>query len=107
MIFETLQTSAERGELILVDGGMCHWHYRLDGQITIREIIVLPDRQRLGIGTKMLEILKSKQTGPVNIFAKCPVDLVANKWYKQKGFTLEKTEKTKTGRKLNHWRLNT
>lgn len=26
MIFEALFESAERGELILVDGGFCHWH---------------------------------------------------------------------------------
>lgn len=42
MIFETLCESAKRDELILVDGGFCHWHLRRDGQLTIREIIVLP-----------------------------------------------------------------
>ena len=39
MIFETLYESAQRGELLLVNGGMCHWHLRRDGQLTIREII--------------------------------------------------------------------
>lgn len=28
MIFETLNESAEREELVLVDGGLCHFHER-------------------------------------------------------------------------------
>ena len=58
MIFEPLMESGNRGELILVDGGFCHWHLRRDGQITIREIIVLPERRGQGIGTAILEQLK-------------------------------------------------
>ena len=54
MIFETLHESAKRGELILVDGGFCHWHLRRDGQLTIREII----STRRGAGSEMLAILK-------------------------------------------------
>lgn len=99
MIFETLYESAKRGELILIDGGFCHWHLRRDGQITIREVISL----RAGAGSEILEILK--QQPAESIFAKCPADLDANRWYEKKGFTLERTEVTKTGRKLKHWRL--
>jgi len=104
MIFETLNESAQRGELMLVDGGLCDWHLRRDRQITIREIIVLPECQRQGIGTAMLERLKHVDSA-ASIFAKCPVDLPANGWYNRVGFTLEGTETTKSGRKLNHWRL--
>lgn len=100
MIFETLYESAQRGELLLIDGGFCHWHLRRDGQLTIREII----STRPGAGSAMLDQLKVV-TGAVSIFAKCPVDLMANDWYSRRGFTLETTETTKTGRKLNHWRL--
>jgi GNAT superfamily N-acetyltransferase len=96
--------SAERGELFLVDGGLCHWHLRRDGQITIREIIVLPERQRQGIGTAMLERLK-QTPGATSIFAKCPIDLDANKWYRHLGFYLENIEITKGGRELKCWRL--
>lgn len=46
MIFETLNESNERGELLLVNGGMCHYHLRRDGQLTIREIIVWKERRR-------------------------------------------------------------
>ena len=103
MIFEPLMQSAHRNELIFLDGGLCHWHLRRDGQLTIREIIVLPERQGQGIGKRILEILKSK--GAVSIFAKCPADLKANGWYEHMGFTLEGTEVTKSGRELKKWRL--
>jgi hypothetical protein len=99
MIFETLFTSMKRGELLLVDGGMCHWHLRRDGQLTIREIL----SYRRGAGQEMLNCLLNQQA--VSIFAKCPVDLSANAWYEKRGFALEGVEITRTGRKLNQWRL--
>lgn len=99
MIFETLYESAQKGELLLIDGGFCHWHLRRNGQLTIREIISI----RRGAGTEMLEVLKSK--GASSIFAKCPLDLPSNEWYKNKGFILEGQERTRTGKVLNLWRL--
>jgi hypothetical protein len=99
MIFETLYESAQRGELLLIEGGFCHWHLRRDGQLTIREIISI----RSGAGTEMLEFLKRQSAK--SIFAKCPVDLDSNSWYAKRGFDLERTETTRTGRKLNCWRL--
>jgi len=104
VIFEILNDAADRGELVLVDGGMCHWHLRRDGQITIREILVLFERQGEGIGTKMLEQLKAVDSAK-SIFAKCPVNLSANKWYERVGFEDEGIETTKTGRELRLWRL--
>lgn len=100
MIFQTLYESAQRGELILIDGGFCHWHLRRDKQITIREII----STRPGAGSEMLERLKLQPAQ--SIFAKCPIDLPANEWYKRRGFKLETTSTTRTGKELNHWRLN-
>lgn len=100
MIFETLYESAQRGELLLINGGFCHWHLRRDKQLTIREII----STRPGAGTEMLETLK-QMPGAQSIFAKCPVDLPANNWYRRRGFTCEGTQTTRTGRKLNQWRL--
>lgn len=99
MIFETLYKSSKRNELLSIDGGFCHWHLRRDGQLTIREII----STRPGAGSEMLEQLK--QQPAQSIFAKCPIDLESNEWYQKRGFTLESTETTKSGRKLNHWRL--
>lgn len=100
MIFETLYTSAKRGELILINGGFCHWHLRRDGQLTIREIISI----RPGVGSEILEILKQQLAK--SIFVKCPTDLeVANSWYAKKGFELEGTKVTRSDRRLNYWRL--
>jgi hypothetical protein len=100
MIFETLYESAQRGELLLIDGGFCHWHLRRDGQLTIREII----STRPGAGSEMLERLK-QVWGAVSLFAKCPVDLAANDWYARRGFVCEGEETTRTGRRLKLWRL--
>lgn len=99
MIFEALHESAQRGELLLAEGGMCHWHLRRDGQLTIREII----STRRGAGSLMLRRLEATP-GATSLFAKCPADLPANEWYARRGFTLEATETTKSGRKLKCWR---
>jgi ribosomal protein S18 acetylase RimI-like enzyme len=89
--------------LILVDGGMCHYHLRRDGQLTILEIIILPQAEGRGVAYAILAQLQA--LNPVSIFAKCPVDLArANAWYRRQGFNLERTETTKTGRELNCWR---
>ncbi len=102
MIFETLMQSTEKGELILVDGGYCRHHLRRDGQITIYEIIVLPNRRDNGIATAMLERLKLID-GAKTIFAKCPANLESNGWYSKVGFNCVGTETTKSGRELNLW----
>lgn len=104
MIFETLHGSAERGELILVDGGYCRWHLRKDGQLTIYEILVLPERRGEGIGTTMLETLKAVP-GMTSIFARCPGHLLANNWYRKRGFVCEDTVLTNKGTVLASWRL--
>lgn len=103
MIFEALNESNERGELVLVSGGMCNYHLRRDGQLTIREIIVQHDRQGQGIGTSLLTHLEGAQ-GATSIFAKCPAGLRANDWYAKHGFVMEGWEKTRAGKILNLWR---
>ena len=99
VIFESLHDSAERGELILIDGGYCRWHLRRDGVITIYEIL----STRPGAGAAMLAQLIARQ--PVAIVAKCPADLPSNAWYLRRGFELSATETTRSGRVLNVWRL--
>ena len=101
MCFENLYESAQRGELLLVDGGMCHWHLRRDGQLTIREIIAT----KRGAGVQMLDTLRGT-TGATCIVAKCPADLVSNGWYQAQGFELASTESAKSGRKINVWKLS-
>lgn len=101
MIFETLWESAQHGELLLIDGGFCHWHLRRDGQLTIREII----STRKGAGSEMLRHLLAVP-GATSIVAKCPADLASNDWYERKGFELAEVETTRTGRAVNVWRLS-
>ena len=100
MIFDALYESAQRNELLLIDGGFCHFHLRRDGQLTIREII----STRRGAGSAMLERLK-ETPGALSIFAKCPADLDANGWYGRRGFENEGSETTKSGRTINLWRM--
>lgn len=100
MIFETLNEARSRNELLLIDGGFCHWHLRRDNQLTILEII----STRPGAGSQMLEVLK-QIPGAACLFAKCPADLPSNDWYERRGFSLVGIETTKKGRKLNLWRL--
>lgn len=98
MIFEALWDASKRGELLLVEGGFCHWHLRRDGQLTIREIISTSP----GAGSRILGILGGV-AGATSLLAKCPEDLEANKWWKKKGFALQKVERTKNGRGINVW----
>lgn len=105
MIFETLNESNNRAGLLLAKGGMCHFHYRRDGQITIREIIVDVFCQRAGIGRRMLAEIIAGHPEATSVFAKCPADLPANGWYAHIGFQLEGTETTRSGRQVNLWRL--
>jgi hypothetical protein len=100
MIFEALHEASKRGELLLIDGGLCHWHLRRDRQLTILEII----STKPGAGSAMLARLK-ETPGATSLFAKCPADLAANAWYARRGFTCEGTETTRTGRELRLWRL--
>jgi hypothetical protein len=100
MIFESLHDSAEKGELLLIDGGYLRWHQRRDGVITIYEII----STRPGAGWEMLSTL-IEQRKPIQ--AKCPVRMKhANAWWRRRGFTLVATEQTRGGTALNVWRLD-
>lgn len=100
MVFEILMQAHKRGELILMDGGFCHWHLKKDGGITIHEII----SQKRGVGQMMLDELKATPGG-THITAKCPQDLPSNEWYKKRGFDLIGVEHTRSGRGMNVWRL--
>ena len=90
MIFETLNESNERGELLLVLHGMCHYHLRRDGLLTIREIIAHKGHQRHGVGRNMLEKLEmlALDAGVTSIFARCPAHLPANGCHERMGFRL-------------------
>lgn len=105
MIFNALHDAAQRDELILIGGGMCHYHLRRDGVLTIREILVLPVLQGQGLGRAMLEILKTVDGARV-IRAKCPEELPANGWYRAMGFEVAYVDQTRAGGRLFVWELS-
>lgn len=97
--FNQFYEASLKGELILLHGGMCRYHLRRDGQVTIYEIVVLPEYQGNGIGRAILEALKAVP-GATSIFARCPKMLDSNGWYECMGFTYEGEEE-----KVYLWRL--
>lgn len=98
MIFAALSEAASRGELLLVNGGLCRFHQRKDGVVVIREIIVLPAARRLGIGRRMIRDIQAEHSG-ATLRARCPAQTIAgtvgagNVFWKHLGFTLRSTIK--------------
>jgi len=92
MIFAALNEAAERGELLLSEDGLCRFHRRRDGRVTIREIVVLPDRRRQGTGRALVERVASRCPGAV-IVARCPTCYPANGFWPRVGFLLVGEEK--------------
>ena len=95
MIFAALVEAAGRGELLLVDSGLCRFHRRRDGTTTIREILVLPGASRRGVGRRLVE---SAGRGGGRLVARCPAGCESNGFWAAIGFRLGGTE----GR-LNVW----
>ncbi len=86
MIFAILNEAANKGDLILVDGGMVHFTVRRDRVVTIHEIIVLPRMRRKGIAQKMIRQLQDENPG-YRLRALCPVGYESNKFWEGIGFT--------------------
>lgn len=87
MIFSALAEAADRGELILTEGGLCRWHCRKDGVVVIREIVVLPELRGRGVGRRMVEEVAARN--PVRaIRARCPNRYTSNGFWKKMGFGL-------------------
>jgi N-acetylglutamate synthase-like GNAT family acetyltransferase len=99
MIFAALNEAAERGELLIVEGGLCRFHVRRDGTLVIREVIVLPGARRRGIGSKLVHRACITHRGLV--IAKCPVKYESNRFWQEIGFQL-----VGEGKGINEWRLD-
>lgn len=87
MIFAALSEAADRGQLLLIHGGLCRWHKRRDGIVVIREVLVLPASRRKGVGRSLVAEVISRNSGHV-IQAKCPVAYPSNAFWARMGFTL-------------------
>jgi len=95
--FERLFLAMSKKQVLMIEGGFCHYHLRRDRQLTIHVIL----SNKKGAGYRMLEQLK-KQPADM-LLARCPVDLESNKWYRAQGFVLKGTQFSKTGREINIW----
>ena len=87
MIFVALSEAADANELLLVDGGLCRFHKRRDGAVTIRELLVLPSHRRKGIGRRLVIEVCNRNPRAV-IQATCPGEYEANKFWEAMGFAI-------------------
>lgn len=94
MVFISLYESYLRGELLMVEGGLCQFRHRRDGQITIHVLL----SNKPGAAKRMLNQLLDRH--PNRIVAKCPIEYESNAWYKRNGFHLIGTEG-----KINIWSM--
>lgn len=103
MIYSALVESADKGELLLCEGGLCRFHLRRDGVVVVREIIVLPEHRRVGVGRRMIAWLKNEFDTSI-IRARCPASYeTANAFWEAMGFSAKTPEKTRVGDTLNVW----
>lgn len=107
----TLAESIARGELLVAEAdgqvvGFVDFHLRRDKQITLYHIATVVDRQRVGIGNRLITMLSAvgRDLEATRVLLKCPADLEANHFYNALGFALQETQ---NGRKraLNIWTL--
>lgn len=91
MIFVAMNEAAERGRLLLVDGGLCRFHLRRDGVVVIREILVLPTHRRKGVGRAMVNEVRRRHPG-CKLLARCPVPYDSNRFWGMIGFALWRSE---------------
>lgn len=100
MIFAALDEAASKGELLLVEGGLCRYHARRDGTVTIRELLVLPACRGRGIGRSLVQQVQHRHPAAA-LTARCPVESQANGFWQSLGFEL-----TSHGDEVNLWRRN-
>ena len=106
-----LANSIERDEILVAENsrgviGFVEYHHRQDEQTTLYHIAVRSDHRRRGIGRQLVKALirDSDECNKGFIQLRCPVDLEANKFYKQLGFSQVDTDPGKQ-RELAIWRL--
>jgi len=73
--------------------------------VSLHRIGVKSEYRRLGLGSKLFQKMLDhcRQSKVEKVRLKCPKDCSANLFYKQLGFTLVETTKSRAGRDLNVW----
>jgi N-acetylglutamate synthase-like GNAT family acetyltransferase len=85
MIFTAMSEAADRGELLLVDGGLCRFHLRRDGVVVIRELLTLPSVRGLGVGRGLVGAVMTRHPGSL-VRAVCPASYRSNGFWAHMGF---------------------
>jgi GNAT superfamily N-acetyltransferase len=99
VIFVALNEAADKGKLLLVDGGMLRFHVRRDGVVKIHEVIVLPSHRRKGVGRRLVQEVRARYPALI-IRALCPTEYESNGFWKRLGFV-----HTATTERANVWEL--
>ena len=107
-----LQKSIDSGEVLIAINpqrivcGFVQFRHRKDEQTTLYNIVVIPSCRMKGLARHLIGtlVIESKQKQKAYIQLKCPVELPANDFYHQCGFSLVEREEGKH-RQLNIWRL--
>ncbi len=100
MILTSLMESADRGELLLVDGGLCRWHrHKRENIVVIRELLVLTGVRRQGVGRRLVKMV-CDMNPDCPVLARCPAWYESNAFWRALGFTLGKCVKG-----VNEWHL--
>ncbi len=114
IIRSSLERSIERQEIIVATDITCNevvgfidYHHRRDQQSTIYHFLVAESYRHNGIGKQLLlQLVRGSIDSEKNfLLAKCPLDLDANGFYQQMGFSLITEEQGKR-RPLNVWKLS-
>lgn len=108
-----LESSITSAEIIVATDedsrllGFVHYRHRRDQQTTLYNIVVDEEHQRLGLGTKLIDALRSEteKRRQKHILLKCPQKLPANEFYRGYGFVLSDNERGKV-KPLNIWKLD-
>ena len=106
-----LAKSIAQGEVITAQiskdvVGFAEYHNRRDAQTTLYHIVVQPDHRGQGVGQQLIHTLvqDSIECGKEFVQLKCPVNLKANGFYKQLGFSCVGVQPRKH-RDLAIWQL--
>ena len=97
-----LARSINKNEVLLAESGgsilgFVEYHHRKDYQTTLYNIAIINSARNSGIGKALINSLytEAKNLNKHFILLKCPVDLPANRFYKNIGFQLLRHEKGK------------
>lgn len=104
----TIETAARRGELYVspCGSGIAVVWRRRDATTTLHTLAVDAPMRGQGIASALLAriVVDSRAAGHTAIVARCPAELLANDWYRRRGFAHIGTDPGKA-RPLNVWRL--